>query len=160
MNGLKKPQLLALGLAVIVIVLLVLVPRMPSGKKEEMAKLDPAQARTTEAVALVNGQEPMRGIKMLLEIVEEEPNNVEALWNLGLFSVKSGQYDKALERFKKVVELDAEGYPDALFYLGRTYATLDSIPQAVASLEKYRSTSQDTAINNGIDRFLLQLKNE
>ncbi|MBP6311630.1 MAG: tetratricopeptide repeat protein [Flavobacteriales bacterium] len=160
MNGLKKPQLLALGLAVVVIVLLVLAPRMPSGKQEEMAKMDPAKARTAEAVVLVNGQEPMRGIKMLLEIVKEEPDNVEALWNLGLFSVKSGQYDKALDRFKKVVELDPDGYPDALFYLGRTYATLDSIPQAIASLEKYKSTSQDTAITNGIDRFLLQLKNE
>ena len=95
MNGLKKPQLLALGVAVVVIVLLVLAPRMPSGKQEEMAKMDPAKARTAEAVALVNGQEPMRGIKMLLEIVKEEPNNVEALWNLGLFSVKSGQYEKA-----------------------------------------------------------------
>lgn len=160
MKGLKKPQLLALGIAVVMIVLLVLAPRIPSGKEAEMAKLDPAKAKTAEAVALVNGQEPMRGIKMLLEIVKEEPDNAEAHWNLGLFSVKSGQYDKALDRFKKVVELDADGYPDAMFYLGRTYATLDSIPQAIASLEQYKSTSQDTAIINGIDRFLLQLKNE
>lgn len=122
--------------------------------------MDPSEARMAEAVALVNGQEPMRGIMMLREIVEEEPSNIEAHWHLGLFSVQSGQYDKALARFRKVVELDAERMPEAWFYLGRTYATLDSIPQAIASLEKYRSIVQDTAIANGVDRFLLELRNE
>lgn len=122
--------------------------------------MDPAKAKMAEAVALVNGQEPMRGIMMLREIVEEDPANIEAHWQLGLFSVQSGQYDKALERFRKVVELDAERIPDAWFYLGRTYATLDSIPQAIASLEKYKSIAQDTAIIEGIDRFLHELRNE
>jgi Tfp pilus assembly protein PilF len=158
--GLKKPQLLALLGAVVVIVLLVMAPRTPSGKREEAAVMDPAKARTAEAVALVQGQDPMRGIMMLREIVQEDPANAEAHWQLGLFSVQSGQYDKALERFKKVVELDADGYPDVWFYLGRTYATLDSIPQAVASFEKYRTLAQDTAIINGVDRFLQELKNE
>ncbi|MCB0763081.1 MAG: hypothetical protein KDB84_00130, partial [Flavobacteriales bacterium] len=59
----KKPQLLALGGALVVTVLLVMAPRTPSGKQEEM--MSPGQARTAEAVALVNGQDPMRGIMML-----------------------------------------------------------------------------------------------
>jgi lipopolysaccharide biosynthesis regulator YciM len=158
--GFKRPQWLALGGALVAIVLLVLVPRTPSGKRKEVASMDPARARTAEAVALVNGQDPMRGIMMLRQIVEEDPANIEAHWQLGLFSVQSGQYDKALERFKKVVELDEGMIPDAWFYLGRTYATLDSIPQAIASLEKYRSIVQDTAIIEGVDRFLLELRNE
>jgi tetratricopeptide (TPR) repeat protein len=158
--GLKKPQLLALAGAVVVIVLLVMAPRTPSGKRDQVAAMDPAKARTAEAVALVQGQDPMRGIMMLREIVQEDPANAEAHWHLGLFSVQSGQYDKALERFKKVAELDPAGYPDVWFYLGRTYATLDSIPQAIASLEQYKTLATDTAIINGVDRFLLELKNE
>ena len=158
--GLKKPQLFALLGAVVLVVLLVFVlPRIPAGSKEA-AKVDPQRIKTAEAVALVNGEEPMRGIMMLREILEEDPNNAEAHWHLGLFSVQSGQYDKALERFTKVLERDAEGFPDAWFYQGRTYATLDSIDKAIVSLTTYRTLVEDTAIAHGVDRFLLELKNE
>jgi cytochrome c-type biogenesis protein CcmH/NrfG len=158
--GLKKPQLLALAGAVVVIVLLALAPRVPAGKQELAAQADPLKIRTAEAVALVNGEDPMRGIMALREILQEDPDNVEAHWHLGLFSVQSGQYDKALERFKRVVDLAGDNVPDAWFYLGRTYATLDSIPQAIESLRKYRTLAQDTVIIHGVDRFLGELENE
>jgi cytochrome c-type biogenesis protein CcmH/NrfG len=158
--GLKKPQLLALLGALVVIVLLVMAPRVPAGKQEMAQQADPMKVRTAEAVALVNGQEPMRGIMMLREILEEDPDNVEAHWNLGLFSVQSGQYDKALERFKKVVELAGDSMPVAWFFLGRTYATLDSMPQAIESLKRCRTLAQDTALINGVDRSLMELENE
>jgi len=159
MWGLRKPQLLALVGALVVIVLLVVAPRTPAGKQQEVVKLDPMKARTDEAVALVNGQDPMRGILLLREILKEDPDNVEAHWQLGLFSVQSGQYDKALGRFQKVLELDSVNYPDVWFYLGRTYATLDSNALAIASLKKYKTLTQDTAMLNGVDRFLLELEN-
>jgi len=79
MAGFKKPQLLALLGALVVIVLLMLAPRTPAGKQPVAAQaMDPAKAKTAEAVALVNGQDPMRGIMMLREILEEDPDNVEA----------------------------------------------------------------------------------
>lgn len=160
MAGLKKPQLLALLGALVVIVLLVMAPRTPAGKQHaEVPAMDPGKAKTAEAVALVNGQDPMRGIMMLREILQEDSNNVEAHWHLGLFSVQSGQYEKALSRFQKVLALDSVNYPDAWFYLGRTYATLDSNAQAIAHLKKYKTLTQDTAILNGVDRFLLELEN-
>jgi len=160
MKGLKKPQLLALLGALVVIVLLVMAPRTPAGKQQaEVPAMDPSKAKTAEAVALVNGQDPMRGIMMLREILQEDSNNVEAHWQLGLFSVQSGQYDKALHRFQKVLALDSVNFPDAWFYLGRTYATLDSNALAIAHLKKYKTLTQDTAILNGVDRFLLELEN-
>ncbi len=113
-----------------------------------------------EAIALVQGTNPMQGIQQLLAIVKEDPDNAAAHWHLGLFSVQSGQYPKALERFQKVAELDPEAFPDVWFYLGRTYATLDSIPQAIASLRKYRTLTQDTVILNGVDRFIGELEQE
>lgn len=161
--GLKKPQLLVLLAAVVVVVLLVLAPRTPSGKQHEIPAtqaMDPAQARMAEAVALVQGQDPMRGIMMLREIVEQQPGNAEAHWHLGLFSVQSGQYDKALERFKKVRDLDEVGFPDVWFYLGRTYATLDSTERAIECFTKYKTLTQDTAITNGVDAFLRELENK
>ncbi|MBL0129027.1 MAG: tetratricopeptide repeat protein [Flavobacteriales bacterium] len=156
----KKPQLFVLAGAVVVIVLLVLLPRTPSGKKEEAAAVTPSKARIMEAVALVQGQDPMRGIMMLREIVKEEPDNAEAHWQLGLFAVQSGQMDKALERFRKVRDLDAAGFPDVWFYLGRTYATMDSTDQAIACLSEYRKMVQDTAITKEVDRILKELKDK
>lgn len=158
---LGTPQLLAVLGAVVVTVLLVLAPRKPAGNEQMAAAMaDPIDIRTAEAVALVNGEDPMRGIMALREILQDDPDNVEAHWHLGLFSVQSGQYDKALERFKKVIELAGDNVPDAWFYLGRTYATLDSLPQAIESLKKYRTLAQDTAIIGGVDRYLIELENE
>src|SRR6187399_890208 len=98
MRRLGTPQWLALAGAVVAIVLLVMAPRTPSGKEEEAAAaITPDKARIMEAVALVQGQDPMRGIMMLREIVEQDPNNAEAHWQLGLFAVQSGQMEKALE---------------------------------------------------------------
>lgn len=157
--GLKRPQLLALAGALVVVVLLVVMPRTPSGKQAaEVKALNPAEVKMAEAVALVQGQDPMRGIMMLREMVEEDPNNAEAHWHLGLFSIQSGQYDKALDRFRKVRDLDEAGFPDVWFYLGRTYATLDSTDQAIECLRKYRTLTTDTVILNGVDRFLKELE--
>jgi lipopolysaccharide biosynthesis regulator YciM len=159
MRSLGLPQWLALaGAAVVVVVLYVAAPRTPSGKETQAAAITPSKARTMEAVALVNGQDPMRGIMMLRQIVQEDPANAEAHWHLGLFSVQSGQMDKALERFKKVRDLDAEGFPDVWFYLGRTYATMDSTDQAISCLRKYRTMVEDTAITRVVDGFLEELE--
>lgn len=159
MKGAGKFQLFALLGAVVLVVLLMLAPRMPAQKKEA-ARMPAEQVRLAEAIALVNGQEPMRGIMMLREMLEEDPDNAEVHWQLGLFSVQSGQYDKALERFRKVEELAGDKFPDVYFYLGRTYATLDSIDQAITSLRKYSTLTQDTAILHGVERFLKELEHE
>jgi hypothetical protein len=57
-----------------------------------------------------------------------------------------------------VRELDAGSFPDVWFYLGRTYATLDSTEQAIECLRKYRTLTTDTVIINGVDRFLMELE--
>jgi len=157
--GLKRPQFLALLGALAVVVLLVVLPRTPSGKSAAAVKApSPAEVKMAEAIALVQGQDPMRGIMMLRELVEQDPDNAEAHWHLGLFSIQSGQYEKALDRFRKVRELDAGKFPDVWFYLGRTYATLDSTEQAIECLRKYRTLTTDTVILDGVDRFLMELE--
>ena len=40
----------------------------------------------------------MQGIMMLREVLEEDPKNELALFNMGMLSIQSGQYDKAVER--------------------------------------------------------------
>lgn len=156
---LGKPQALALGTALVVVVLLILAPRIPAGKKEA-AQVDPLKLRTAEAVALVNGPDPMRGIMMLRELAEEDPGNAEVQWHLGMFSAQSGQFDKAAERLRKVLELDEAGYQDAWFYLGHVYAALDSIDQALECLGTYRTLLDDPERIAELDRSMEKLANE
>ncbi|MCZ2128761.1 MAG: tetratricopeptide repeat protein [Bacteroidia bacterium] len=63
-------------------------------------------AKTLKGYVLVRTQPaPMQGIAVLQEVLQEDPNNLDALYILGDFSIESGQFEKALERFKKLLSL-------------------------------------------------------
>ena len=172
MTSLKRPQWLMIGATVVVVAALLLAPRTPSGAAEENASK--AAARTSsdpsaadvistdpKVAAILNelnsGAPPMQTILKLRDLAEKEPGNVEAQWHLGLFSWQTGQYDKAMERFKKVTELDPAGHPEAWAYLGRAYTSLDSTDKAIAAYTTYRSLVKDPELIHVVDSLLAQL---
>ena len=53
-------------------------------------------------------ENPMKGILMLTDLVEKEPDNVLVLTTLGRFAIQTGQFDKAIERLQKVLLLEPE----------------------------------------------------
>ncbi len=166
MSSQKKPQIVVLLAALFLIVLLILAPRIPQEYREMAEEVssqssDPVEQRINEAVALVqSGNNPMQGIMMLREILEEDPDRVEVHWQLAHFSVQSGQYDKAAERFEKVIELDQTGmYPDARFYLGKTYASLNRNDDAIRHFERYLEQSTDSTVRKRVEEFITELKN-
>lgn len=61
-------------------------------------------------------QDVMQGVRTLLGVIREDSNNIAALEVLGEMSVKSGQLEKAKERYQKLLTLQPEndGYRDAL----------------------------------------------
>jgi tetratricopeptide (TPR) repeat protein len=179
MKRMGMPQWLMVSGAVLVTVLLVLAPRTPSGKAEANAA-EAASARVSEdpnsgstpqvegpmskdpqvaaiLAELSAGGPPMQIILKLRELAEKEPDNTEAQFHLGLFSWQTGQYDKAMDRFRKVIALDPTGYPDAYAFLGRAYASLDSTTLAIEALEKYKTLVTDTALDNGAQRLIDEL---
>jgi tetratricopeptide (TPR) repeat protein len=52
-------------------------------------------------------ENPMDGILMLRKVADEKPNFIYAQMMLGHASVISGQLDKAVERYNKVIQIDA-----------------------------------------------------
>jgi tetratricopeptide (TPR) repeat protein len=111
------------------IVLFLVLPKQPQSKVDEaMSSSD--DEKIAKAIELVNGPQPMQGIQMLLQLVETNPNNVDAHYVLGEFAVRSGQYEKALDRFNKVIALDPK-LIDAWIYKGEIYMNLDSAAQAL-----------------------------
>ncbi|MFZ6050831.1 tetratricopeptide repeat protein [Halocola ammonii] len=110
---------LAAAVAVLIIVLLLIMPKQPSSTKREVASVnsDPLHQKVDKAVGMVKGENPMEGIMLLREVLEEDSTYVPAIYWLGMFSVESGQLDKAQERFEQVVQLNPE-YVDAYWQLG------------------------------------------
>lgn len=72
----------------------------------------------------------MKGIQQLLSVVRKDSNNMKAQLVLGVGGLVSGQYEKALDRFKKVVENQPDNV-EAIAYLADTYAALGNKTEAV-----------------------------
>jgi cytochrome c-type biogenesis protein CcmH/NrfG len=68
----------------------------------------------------------MQGIMMLREIAESDPSHVKSQLNLGLLSVQSKQFDKALARFEKVLQLNPN-HIEAAYYKGVTLVELEKL---------------------------------
>ena len=169
-----------IGGAVVLTALLALAPRAPKQAEEKgtasaRVSEDPnsgstphtedAQALTSKdpGVAAIlaelnNGGAPMQTILKLRDLAEKEPGNVEAQYHLGMFSWQTGQYDKAMDRFRRVIALDPKGYPDAYAMLGQGYASLDSIDKAIAAIGTYKTLVTDTALLREADVYLTQLR--
>lgn len=115
------------------------------------------EAKTGLGVAYVSGSpNPMQGITLLLEVVKRDPRNVKANMNLGLFSIKSGQFDKAVNRFRTVLEENPT--PDAWFYLASAYENLGNKNEAILAYEKSKELAADPDLSRYVDNKILELK--
>lgn len=103
------------------------------------------------AMTYVVGSNPMQGIMMLREVLEEDPNNELAIYNMGMFAINSGQLDKAIERFEKLKQLDLNN-PEANFYLAYCFYELGKIDSAKIYFQK--------VLELGIDGDLLDSSKE
>ncbi len=113
-------------------------------------------AKTGLGVAYVSGtQNPMQGISLLLEVVKQDPDNIKANTNLGLFSMKSGQYQKAVDRFLKV--LSQKPTAETYFYLGTSYENLSQNQEAVSAYLKSKELAADPGLSQFIDNKVKEL---
>ncbi|MFN8775748.1 MAG: tetratricopeptide repeat protein [Flavobacteriales bacterium] len=130
----RKPGtriILLVSLGIALIVLLLWLPRQPASAREKAAApSDPDSLKLAMAVEMVNGENPMEGIMMLRELVEKDSTNVEAQYWLGVFAIKSGQLDKAVQRFQTVLRLRPD-YLAACIDLGGAYLQKQELDQAL-----------------------------
>jgi len=114
------------------------------------------EAKTGLGSAIVsNGENPMEGVTMLLSVVEEEPRNLEANKALGLFSLQSRQFDKAVERF--LVATEQEESAESYFYLATAYENIGMNSEAIAAFSKSKKIASDPTLSQFIDRKIGEL---
>jgi cytochrome c-type biogenesis protein CcmH/NrfG len=84
-----------------------------------------------------NGDSPeaqMMGILKMRSLAEEYPENSDLQWNMGLFSMQSGQFQKALDRFKNVLKKDSSRQ-EATMQLALCYTSLEDTINAQKVLQ-------------------------
>lgn len=104
---------------------------------------------------VTEGKNPMQGIQLLLGVVKTDPKNLNANMNLGLFSMKSGQFEKAVNRFKTVIEVKKT--PEAYFYLATTYENLGAKQDAIIAYTKSKELAADPGLTKFVDQKIKEL---
>ncbi len=129
-----------------------------SYQKADKIKPNTLEVKIGLGIAYVTGTpNPMQGITLLLDVVKQDPKNLKANLNLGLFSMKSGQFDKAVERFKTVIDIAPSA--EAWFYLASSYENMDRKSDAIAAYLKTKEIAADPNMSQFVDRKVNELSN-
>jgi len=127
---------------------------------EEALKLEPknTDAKIQLASCYVDGSpDPMKGIAMLREVEQVDSNNVKLQMTFAFFSIKSAQYDKAIRRFEKVLQIDP-AYIEAYLHLADAYEQQGNTAKTIEMLKKYASLSQDMTAKLEVQKYIEQLE--
>lgn len=152
----KKGQLALVVLGMIVGLAIFMAPHLPEKSAEEV-KQSTLDQKINKAIQFVNsGEQPMQGIMLLREVLEEDPNNVRAHFQLGIFSITSGQYNKAIERFEKVKSLDST-VVEADYYLGHAYANLGNRQMAKSMFISFQQNTEDAEKKKEVQQYINEL---
>lgn len=109
------------------------------------------------AEAYVESPKPMDGIVIMREILDSLPNYTPALMTLGRLSLQTGQYDKAKERFVKILETNPVN-TEALYFLALAEEGLGNIEECIRLLEVCKNLVNIPDFSKEIDEFITELK--
>lgn len=130
------------------------------GLYDKVLQNNPANldAKTNMAMTYIaTGEQPMQGVQLLREVINTDPNNEKALFNLGILSIQSGQYDKAVERFRHLTEVNPR-HVQGNFYLAVSLAETGKKEEARQVFTNARKLDNDPGYLASIDTELEKLK--
>lgn len=105
------------------------------------------------AMTYMAGSNPMQGIIMLRKIVEKEPDNAEALLNLGILAIQTGQFDRAEEHLKNLITHHPEHWQGHLL-LGAAMLEHGHVEEARQHFEIVESKGDDPALKEAAVNYL------
>jgi tetratricopeptide (TPR) repeat protein len=100
---------------------------------------------------------PMQGILPVKAIADKNPGNIYAQMVLGMGGMRSGQYDKAIERFTVIVQQ----YPDnleAMFHLAECYELKGDKAGAIKWYQIIREGIDNKEMQKVLEERIKQLK--
>ncbi|GAB4028371.1 tetratricopeptide repeat protein [Spirosoma koreense] len=114
-------------------------------------------AKANMAMTYVNTDTPMQGIMMLRAVLQQDPTNELALFNLGLLSMRSNQYERAIERFRQILVTNPASRK-AQFYLGICLAEAGQKAEAKQVLAQVKKQEKDPQILAAVREYEERLK--
>lgn len=102
-------------------------------------------------------EETMKGIQQLLSVVRKDSNNMKAQMMLGVGGYVSGQYDKAIERLKKVINAQP-GNIEAVAFLADTYAAKGDKAEAIKWYTLSKKLVNDPHYSQEVDERIKSLQ--
>lgn len=114
---------------------------------------DPVHSVNLGLCYVESGGNPMRGITIIRDVAEKNPENKLASMTLGRMSVRTGQYDKAVGRFENILTYHPND-EDAHYWLGVTYQALNDKAKTVFHFNKFVEHTDDEARKNEVKAAL------
>ncbi|MBX2841516.1 MAG: tetratricopeptide repeat protein [Flammeovirgaceae bacterium] len=112
--------------------------------------------KTKIGLTYMSSENPMQGIMMIRAVLEQDPDNELAISNMGVLAMQSGQYNKALARFQKLIELNPQDM-QARFYLGVCYKELGEKEKAREILNLVKSQESNPDVLSMVDKVLSEI---
>ncbi|RYY47559.1 MAG: tetratricopeptide repeat protein [Chitinophagaceae bacterium] len=104
-----------------------------------------------------DAQQTMKGIQELLVVARKDSSNMKAQFVLGVGGFVSGQYDKAIERFLKVVKTQPDNL-EAVAFLADTYAAQGNKAEAVKWYNVSKRMVNNPAYSKQVDERIAAMK--
>lgn len=102
-------------------------------------------------------QQTMRGIQELLSVVKKDSTNMKAQFVLGVGGYVSGQHEKAIERFTKVITAQPDNM-EATAFLADTYAAKGDKTNAVKWYNISKRLANNPLYSKEVDERIKSLK--
>ncbi|NND93948.1 MAG: tetratricopeptide repeat protein [Flavobacteriales bacterium] len=162
MNKQQKFRIAAAVFAILLFVLLLMVPRTPQSDDGDSALATQSYAvddEVQEALEMVQGEQPMQGILKLRSILEKDPENIDAAWNLGRFSIETGQFENAIKRFEQLLIYDEnDKYLDTYIYLGHAYEQTGDVVKAKMNYERFLESESEPQLMEEVRKRIAGLE--
>lgn len=100
---------------------------------------------------------PMQGIALIKKVLAKDSGNVYALITLGQGDMKSGQYEKAIERFKTVVTKNPH-HTEAVFRLAEAYEKAGNKTEAIEWYKKAQTFIEVPEAKEAIEKRIQLLQ--
>ncbi len=158
----KKGPAIIIAIGIALLAFLYFSPVIPpaetntvEAKETEQSEYNPDEQVDKALEELRSGATPpMEAILKIRKVAEDYPDNIKANYTLGLLSMQTAQYDKAISRFQTVIKNEPEDLEahrflaQALLNTGDTVAALDTYNKALSLADETAKSEIEQEIKN------------
>lgn len=161
----KRSGILAITLVGIIMFMVLVFPNVSKEFSDKNINRNILDTKVRSAVKMIESGEgnPMEAIFALREVVEADSNHRDAQFYLGQFSIMSGQWNKAIDRFKKVLRINSsdeyaiESLAIARFQKGEKNGAVEDLKNY---LESFPNSSRDSELRTLLESYQGEIQSE